>query len=99
MFLINVLKNVLNFSQIGSQLAKMLPRSQVDYTSFLSKCPSPEASFFFEPVSEDKVRIEILSLANNKSHGFFNDSCPTQLLKYAHYAVITTLVIALEQNQ
>ena len=58
-------------------------------TRFLYKCQSPNTSFFFEPIGEDEVRKEILSLVNGKSHGLY--SCPTPLLKYAHNIISDVL--------
>ncbi len=58
----------------------------VDHACFLYKCQSPNTSFFFEPIGEDAVRKEILSVANGKSHGLY--SCPTQ---YAHNIISDVL--------
>ena len=49
---------------------------------YLAKSTSHESSFFFQPVTEAEVRVEILSIPNGKSHGLY--SCPTQMLKHAH---------------
>ena len=74
------ISNILNkhFSSVGRKLDSRLPSSSQDLDSFLLKSKSPKSSFFFEPVMSDKVRLEILSMPNNKSYGLY--SCPTHLL-------------------
>ena len=73
--------NIVNehFASVGSKLASKIPSSQQHYLDFVSKNMSPTPSFFFHPITYDCVKSEILSLPNNKSHGWY--SSPTKLLK------------------
>ena len=71
-----------HFASVGRNLASYLPSSQGSYMDYLAKSTSPASSFFFQPVTEAEVRLEILSIPNGKSHGLY--SCPTQMLKHAH---------------
>ena len=71
-----------HFASVGRNLASNLPSSQGSYMDYLAKSTSPASSFFFQPVTEAEVRLEILSIPNGKSHGLY--SCPTHMLKHAH---------------
>ena len=68
-----------HFTTVGSKLASKIPSSQQHYLEFVSKKTSPMPSFFFHPITYDCVKSEILSLPNNKSHGWY--SSPIKLLK------------------
>ena len=57
---------------------KLAPSQQL-YNEFLSKSKSPEISFRSKFVTADEVKIEILSIPKNKSHGLY--SCATKILK------------------
>ena len=56
-----------------------MPQAKHSYMDCLSNSKSPDTSFFFKPVTSHEVKLEILSIPNNKSHGLY--SCPTKLLK------------------
>ena len=75
--------NILNdhFATVGQTLANQLPSTAKCFTDFLGKCKSPVSSFFFQPITPAEIRLEILSIPNNKSHGLY--SCPTRVLKCA----------------
>ena len=81
------ISNILNkhFSSVGRKLDSRLPSSSKDFGSFLLKSKSPKSSFFFEPVISDEVRLEILSMPNNKSYGLY--SCPTHLPKEVSHII------------
>ena len=66
---------------MGQKLANQLPSTSKCFTDFLGKCKSTVSSFFFQPITPAEIRLEILSIPNNKSHGLY--SCPTRLLKCA----------------
>ena len=51
------------------------------HTDFLGKCKSPVSFFFYQPITPAEIRLRILSIPNNKSHGLY--SCPTRVLKCA----------------
>ena len=75
MFLINILQ-VLEQNKLQS--------SQTQKSTLLNsyhKNKSPSLSFPFKPITPDEVKFEIMSMAVNKSHGFY--SFPTFILKYA----------------
>ena len=46
---------------------------------YLCNSKPPDTSFFFKPVTPHEVKLEILSIPNNKSSGLY--SCSAQLLK------------------
>ena len=73
--------NIVNehFASVGSKLASKFQSSQQHYLHFVNKNVSPMPSFFFQPITYDCVKKEILSLPNNKSHCLY--SSPTKLLK------------------
>ena len=48
------------------------------FAEFLDKNKLPETSFFFSPISPT---LEVLSISNNKSYGFY--SCPVSIHKHA----------------
>ena len=75
--------NILNehFATVGQKLASQLPSTAKCFTDFVGKCKSPVSSFFFQPITPAEIRLEILSIPNNKSHGLY--SCPTRVLKCA----------------
>ena len=77
------ISNILNkhFTSVGPNLAKKLLNSDKHFTDFLDKSNSPASSFFFQPIIPNEIKLEILSMPNNKSHGFY--SCPTHILKCA----------------
>ena len=77
------ISNIMNehFTGIGPTLANNLPTSKKLFTEFLDKNKSPATSFFFCPISPNEVKLEILSMSNNKSYGFY--SCPVSILKLA----------------
>ena len=62
--------NILNehFATVGQILANQLPLSPKCFTDFVRKCKSPVSSFF-QPITPVEIRLEILSIPNNKSHG------------------------------
>ena len=56
-----------NFCEMGPTLASKIPKSNIDYKSFLT---SPvQDTFFLKPVSKEDVLKEILKLNHNKSAG------------------------------
>lgn len=77
------LPNIFNkhFSNVGNNLASKLSPAERPCTEYLRKSKLPELSFCFKPVTRPKVKIQILSIANSKSHSLY--SCPTQLLSYS----------------
>ena len=66
---------------MGQKLANQLPSTSKCFTDFSGKCKSTVSSFFFQPITPAEIRLEILSIPNNKSHGLY--SCPTRLMKCA----------------
>ena len=74
--------NILNehFATVGQKLANQLPPTPKCFTDFLGKCKSPVSSFF-QPITPVEIRLEILSIPNNKSDGLY--SRPTRILKCA----------------
>ena len=87
----NRIANVLNdhFASVGPTLANKLPTVQCNYFDFMNRSNSPDSSFAFNLVTPTEVKLEILQIPNNKSHGLY--SCPTQLLKYSSNVVSSTL--------
>ena len=79
----STISNILNehFTTVGSKLAAKLPSSEKHFTKFLYKEKSPSSSFLFQPITPNELKLEIMSMPANKSHGFY--SCPTFILKYA----------------
>ena len=75
--------------RLGKKLASKIPPAQKYYHEFLSKSKSPNRSFFFAPITPEEIKLEILSIPINKSHGLY--SCPTQILKCL-YNVITDIL-------
>ena len=73
--------NIVNehFASVGSKLASKIPSSKQHYLDFVNKNMLAMPSFFFQPLTYDCVKTEILSLPNNKSHGLYFS--PTKLLK------------------
>ena len=73
--------NIINryFSSVGKNLATKMPQAEHSYMDCLINSKSPDTLFFFKPVTSHEVKLEILSIPNNKSHGLY--SCPTKLLK------------------
>ena len=69
---------ILSLLGVNSQV-RFLPLSQQHYLDFVNKNMFPMPSFFFQPLTYDCVKTEILSLPSNKSHGLY--SSPTKLLK------------------
>ena len=92
------ISNIINkhFSSVGRKLDSRLPSSSQDFGSFLLKSISPKSSIFFEPVISDEVRLEILSMPNNKSYGLY--SCPTHLLKEVSYIISQPLASLLNMS-
>ena len=76
--------NILNehFTSIGPSLANKLPPFEKHFTEYLDKMKSPVTSFFFTPISPKEVKLEILSMPQNKSYGFY--AFPVSILKYAN---------------
>ena len=66
---------------MGNNLASKLSPAERPYTEYLRKSKLPELSFCFKPVTRPKVKIQILSIANSKSHSLY--ASPTQLLSYS----------------
>ena len=64
--------------------------------NYLAKSTSPASSFFFQPVTEAEVRLEILSIPNGKSHGLY--SCPTLMLKHAHQYLSEPLALLINTS-
>ena len=77
------ISNILNehFSAVGNRLASKLPSAKHHYLHYLSNSESPESSFYFQTITPDEVKSEILSMPSNKSYGLY--SSLTQLLKYS----------------
>lgn len=57
---------------------------------------TPASPFFFQPVTEAEVRLEILSIPNGKSHGLY--SCLTQMLKHAHQYLSEPLALLINTS-
>ena len=76
--------NILNehFATEGQKFANQLPSTSKCFTDFLGKYKSPVLSFF-QPITPAEIRLEILSIPNNKSHGLY--SCPTSVLRCASH--------------
>ena len=66
-----------------------LPTPNELFTEFLDKNKSPATSFFFSPISPNEVNLEILSMSNNKSYGFY--SFPVSILKHASVVISDVL--------
>ena len=83
--------NILNeqFASVGNRLASTIPTSQQHYLNYVSPCKSPTSSFIFQPVSPDEVKLQILSIPNNKSYGLY--SSPIKLLKCASSTIAPVL--------
>ena len=66
--------NILNehFATVGQKLANQLPSTSKCFTDFLAKCKSPVSSFCFQPITPAEIRLKILSIPNNKSHGLYS---------------------------
>ena len=66
--------NILNehFTSIGPSLANKLPPFEKHFTEYLDKMKSPVTSFFFTPISPKEIKLEILSMPQNKSYGFYS---------------------------
>ena len=60
---------------IGPTLANNLPTLKKLFTEFLDKNKSRATSFFFCPISPNEVKLEILSMSNNKSYGILLLPC------------------------
>ena len=75
--------NIMNehFTGIGPTLANNLPTPKEYFTDFLDINKLPPSSFFFYSTSPNEIKLEILSMSNNKSYGFY--SCPVSILKHA----------------
>ena len=73
--------NILNehFTSVGPSLANKLPPFEKHFTEYLDKKKSPVTSFFFTPISPKEIKLEILSMPQNKSYGFY--SFPVSVLK------------------
>ena len=68
-----------HFASVGGRLAGKLAPPRRHFLEYVSKCKTPSASFFFQPVTPQEVKLEISSISNNKSYGLY--SSPTKLLK------------------
>ena len=92
------ISNILNkhFSSVGHKLDSRLTSLSQDFSSFLLKSKSPKSSFFFEPVISNEVRLEILSMPNNKSYGLY--SCPKHLLKVVSHIISQPLASLLNMS-
>ena len=79
----STISNILNnhFASIGSKLANKLPVSVKNFSDYLDSSKSPSSSFCFDNISANDVKLEILSMPDNKSYGFY--SFPTKMLKCA----------------
>lgn len=68
--------NIVNkyFSSVGNNLATKLPQAEHPYMDYLWNSKSPDISFFFKPVTPHEVKLEILSIPNNKSSGLYSCS-------------------------
>ena len=75
------ISNIFNehFASVGPKLAHKLPQSEKHYLDFITQSKSPDTSFYFEAITSAEVKLEILTIPNNKSHGLY--SCPTKILK------------------
>ena len=73
--------NILNeyFTSVGPSLANKLPPFEKHFTEYLDKKKSPFTSFFFTPISHKEIKLETLSMPQNKSYGFY--SFPVSVLK------------------
>ena len=73
--------NILNehFTSVGPSLGNKLPPFEKYFTEYLDKKKSPVTSFFFTPISPKEIKLEILSMPQNKSYGFY--SFPVSVLK------------------
>ena len=63
---------------------------------YLAKSTLPASSFFFQPVTEAKVRLGFLSIPYGKFHGHY--SCPTQMLKHAHQYLSEPLALLINTS-
>ena len=68
------ISNILNehFTSVGPNLANKLPPFEKHFTEYLDKKKSPVTSFFFTPISPKEIKLEILSMPQNKSYGFYS---------------------------
>ena len=71
-----------HFTSIGPSLANKLPLFEKHFVEYLEKNKSPVTSFFFTPITPKEIRLEILSMPQNKSYGFY--SFPVSILKCAN---------------
>ena len=85
----NLLAKTFNdfFTNIGSNLAKKIPPSNVDPISFL-KGDYPN-SLFFNPVTEQEIIQIIGNLKNTSSKGY--DDIPVNVLKFCRNELATVL--------
>ena len=74
-----------HFATVGQKLANQLPSTSKCFTDVLEKGKSSVSSFFFQPITPAEIRLEILSIPNNKSYGLY--SCPTPVLKGARHVL------------
>ena len=83
--------NIINehFATVRNRLTKKLPIPQNHYLDYVDKGKSPISSFFFQPVSPEELRSEILLVPNDKSYGLY--SSPTKLLKCSSAVIAPVL--------
>ena len=76
------ISNIFNryVTSVGHNLATQVPSSSHRFTEYLSS-NNNYGSFFFDPVSPDDFKREILSIPKNKSYGLY--SCPIRILSCA----------------
>ena len=79
--------NIINehFATVGNRLANKLPIPQNHYLDYVDKGKSPISSFFFQPVSPEELRSEILLVLNDKSYGLYSSPKQiTEMFKCCH---------------
>jgi len=75
------ISNILNkyFATIGSKLASKIPQTINTFFDYLD--PPLNRTFFFDPIIQEDINLEISILQDNKAHGLY--SSPVRLLKLA----------------
>ena len=74
-----------HFASVGSKLASKIPSSQQHYLDFVNKTMSPIPSSFFQPITYDYLKTDILSLPCKKITRFIllSDKA-TKMLNWHH---------------
>ena len=80
---------------VGHNLATQVPSSSHRFTEYLSPNNNP-SSFFFDSISPDDIKHEILSIPKNKAYGLY--PCPIRTLSCAKHIVSGPLTDTLNMS-